>query len=126
MAIRALVATCVTAALLGWSMGGQASPLEGAKVFTGKIPGGQVPTFKEKFKGGERACVIVIGDHNPVVPLHLKVQDAKGNLIGEDKNGGDYCAVIWYPPRDGVYIISVAVPHIGGDADWNKLYIAVK
>jgi len=124
--MRFLPAVCMTMSFLALGMGVQASPLKGGWALQTKVPGGQSLQLKGTFKAGERACVIAIGDHRPTVPLHLKVVDAKGNLVCEDKNGGDYCAVTWYPPRDGVYEVSVAVPSIGGEADYNTLYVAVK
>ena len=113
-------------ALLGCVAVGRASPLKGSYAQKQKVPGGATAALKDIFKGGERACVIVIGDHDPVVHLRVKVEDAKGNVVTEDNYGGDFCAVIWYPPRDAQYTIKISVPHIGGDADYNLLYIAVK
>jgi len=125
--MRLLAPMCAMMGFLALGLAVEASPLKGGYALQAKVPGGQdKQLFEDTFKAGERACVIVIGDHNPPVPLHLKVLDAKGNLIGEDKSVGDYCAVIWYPPRDGVYVVSVAVPNISGDANYNILYIAVK
>jgi hypothetical protein len=117
-------AVCVSAFLLTRVI--EASPLQGQAALQKKVLGGEVLQFKLKFKGGQRACVIVIGDHRPVVSLDLKVEDDKGKLIGQDKYGGDFCAVIWYPPRDAEYVISVAVPHNGSEEDFDTLYIAVK
>jgi hypothetical protein len=125
--VRRLVGMLCTAIILLLSTpGGQASPLNGGWAERPTVPGGQVPSFTQTFKGGERACVMVVGDHQPVVALRLKVEDASGNLVAEDNYGGDYCAVIWYPPRDGKYRISIDVPHIGGPEDFNRLYISVK
>jgi hypothetical protein len=104
----------------------EASPLGGMKGYQEKVDGGTTKVFKVTFKGGERACVIVVGDHKPVVPLALKVEDSTGKLIGEDKGGRDLCAVIWYPARDGEYTIHIAVPHIPADEDYNLLTIALK
>jgi hypothetical protein len=119
-----MLTVCVAALLLAGIA--EASPLQGQGALQKKVLGGEVLQFKVKFKGGERACVIVIGDHRPVVALDLKVEDDKGTLIGQDKNGGDFCAVIWYPPRDAEYVISVAVPHNGQEEDYDTLYVAVK
>jgi hypothetical protein len=124
--IRHLGFLVVVASLFVSAVSGQASPVKGGMVKQAKIPGGQLASIREIFKGGERACVIVVGDHRPVVPLLLKVEDAQGNLVGEDKNGGDFCTVIWYPPRDGEYRISIGVPHIPGEDDFNIVYISVK
>jgi hypothetical protein len=124
--MRAHGMVLVALALLGGVMVVQGSPLGGGGAMPVKASGGETQRITAKFKGGERACVIVIGDHKPVVPLQLKVEDGSGNLIGEDKNGGDFCAVIWYPPRDGEYKIGIAVPSIGGEADFNDLYVSLK
>jgi hypothetical protein len=117
------------AVLLAGAVPVQASPLRGSVVTRQQVRGGKTFSFQETFKGGERACVIIIGDHRPVVRLKVKVEDEKRKLIGEDNYGGDFCAVIWYPPRDGTYIIHITVPHIETDdpsQDFNDLYIAVK
>ncbi len=89
---------------------------------TQKSPEGARVAYKESFRGGERACVIVKGDHKPVVNLEIAVYDQKGNLVAKDNGGGDYVAAIWYPPRDGLYKIEIFNP---GEA-WNACYISVK
>ena len=126
--IRTILAICGALGLLVGSIAVHAAPQEGMKGFQEKVSGGSTGTFKETFKGGQRACVIVVGDHQPVVPLELKVEDAKGNLIGEDKGGReDLRAVIWYPPRDGEYTISISVPHLPPQyPDYNLLTIVLK
>lgn len=77
---------------------------------------------KFTFKGGERACIIVEGDHRPVVDLFVEVFDEQGNLVAQDRHGGDLCAVIWYPPEDGEYDVHV---HNTGK-DWNELTLVFK
>ena len=62
---------------------------------------------REWFKGGERACVIVEGDHEPIVDLALEVTDSKGQVVAKYDRGGDLAAVIWYPPEDGEYTVTV-------------------
>ncbi len=78
------------------------------------------------FRGGERACVMVFGDHDPVVNLHLLVYDANGILVAEDKANnnlvGDYVGVVWYPPRTGEYKIELRNP----GPKTNECYIAIK
>src|SRR5689334_21569853 len=37
-----------------------------------------------KFRGGQRACVIVLGDHKPIVPVTIEVFDDKGRLVAQD------------------------------------------
>lgn len=79
------------------------------------------------FRGGERAAVLAIGNHEePGVQVHVAVFDAKGVLVAEDKGeselAGDFVGVVWYPPRDGDYRIEVR--HSGSSA--NNVYIAIK
>ena len=84
-----------------------------------------------KFRGGRRACVIVVGDHKPIVPVVLEIHDEKGNLIGRSEPGkgventkaagNDVCAVIWYPPRDAYYRITI---HNSG-REFNKCWVAI-
>jgi|SRR5262245_4043474 len=101
---------------------GDGSPLTGKRAFAERIPGADSHIFREKFRGGQRACVIVRGDHKPVVNLALSVYDAKDELVAEDRGGGDYVAVIWYPPRDALYKIKVHNPGI----EYNDCYISLK
>jgi hypothetical protein len=85
-----------------------------------------------KFKGGERACVVVMGDHKPVVPDVLDIRDDQGRLIGRDEPargvgapnalGNDVAAVIWYPPRDGYYRITIESHGV----EYNDVYIALR
>ena len=80
-----------------------------------------------KFRGGERAAVLAIGDHkDPGAKLRVAVYDAKGVLIAEDKGeselASDYVGLVWYPPRDGDYRVEVS--HSG--AGVNSVYIAIK
>jgi hypothetical protein len=79
------------------------------------------------FRGGERAAVLAIGDHEEHgAKLQVAVFDAKGALIAADKGEGelasDYVGLVWYPPRDGDYRIEVS--HSGAAA--NRIYIAIK
>jgi hypothetical protein len=104
----ALLCGGLGAVLLWYNLGG-AAPVEGRSA-----PGiVRVTAFERKaisrttFKGGERACVIVEGDHKPVIDLVLEIHDEKGNLVARDSAGGDICAAIWYPPRTGVYTVWV-------------------
>src|SRR5688572_13485812 len=73
--------------------------------------GGDAVRKTIRFRGGERACVLAIGDHDPVVDIQVSVFDEKGNLVAEEKGNGtpvsDFVAVVWYPPRDADYRIEV-------------------
>ncbi len=77
------------------------------------------------YVAGERACVVVIGDHDPVVPIEIKVYDDKDHLVAEDRGQGtakDFAAVMWYPPRQATYRIEVC----SFGKDYNKCSIAFK
>jgi hypothetical protein len=84
-----------------------------------------------KFRGGQRATVIVVGDHDPIVPVILEVYDDKGKLVARDEpargsasakaKGNDVCAVVWYPPRDSYYAIKIR--NLG--KDFNKCWVAI-
>lgn len=72
------------------------------------LPGRYV--FQVEYRGGERACVIAIGDHKPPVPMAILVYDEKKAKVAEDygsEETPDYVAAVWYPPRAGKYIIEV-------------------
>jgi len=86
----------------------------------GANPG--VHVLKEKFRGGQRACVIALGSHEPVVALELVVYDAKDRIVDQDKGEGDSITAIWYPPRDGEYKIEIRNP---GNNE-NTVYVVVK
>ena len=119
--------------LVGVSVG-HAMPVDGTRGRYETIPassnlGGEtVPgQFSEKktFRGGERACVFVIGDHQPVVELTVTIYDAAGKVVAQDKGQGaaaDFVAAIWYPPRTAEYRIEVLSP----GKEFNKCYIAIK
>jgi hypothetical protein len=119
----------VTAMLLMILSGlGQSAPLNGSRAFSKKISGQDEYEFSDVFQGGQRACVLVKGDHKPPVDLKLTVHDGEGKLVGQDV--GDFAAVIWYPPRDGTYTIRIFNPGYEppepGDPIYTECYIAVK
>lgn len=90
----------------------------------GKIVPGE-ESFSAIFRGGERACVTVVGDHNPVVEVAIKVYDSKNRLVIEDRGSGaaaDFAAVIWYPARDENFRIVIESYGV----EFNKCYVAVK
>lgn len=102
------------------------APIGGSWQAHKKIEPKEVWSQSRTFRGGERAAVLAIGDHDePGVHLHVAVFDAKGGLIAEDKGtelASDYVGLVWYPPRDGDY--RIVVRHSG--ADTNKIYVAIK
>jgi hypothetical protein len=59
------------------------------------------------FRGGERACVIVFGDHNPPSPLDIFVYDAQNRLVAKDQAPSDIAAAIWYPAQTASYRIEI-------------------
>ncbi len=102
---------------------GTGSPLKGKhSLGRQRIPERGRVRFEGEFRAGERACVIVKGDHDPVVDLGLYVYDEKGELVTKDENGGDFVAVIWYPPRDAKYRVEIANP----GQTFNDCYISLK
>lgn len=102
---------------------GSSSPLTGKRnLGVKRIEGTDFITFKEKFRGGERACILVKGDHNPVVDLGVAVYDEKDRLVVKDEGGGEYVAAIWYPPRDAVYKIKI----VNSGTQHNMCYISMK
>ena len=96
------------------------APVEGTSWASREIPAGTVEgngvsepgkvEFEKAFAAGQRACVIVIGDHNPVVDVEVKVYDAANQLVAHDRGtepAQDFVAVMWYPPRQETYRIHV-------------------
>jgi hypothetical protein len=102
---------------------GNTSPVDGKQALgRARIEAADHLVFEKEFRGGERACVIVKGDHEPVVDLSLSVYDAKGVLVARDAGAGDYVAVIWYPPRDARFRIEIVNP----GTQFNQCYISLK
>lgn len=87
---------------------------------TGVIPGQLRIT--ERFAGGERASVILRGDHDPVEDLTIEVYDENNNLVAKDDGRGDYATVVWYPPEDGNY--TIVLKH--DLAQFNKCFLVIK
>ena len=68
-------------------------------------------SFKQEFKAGKRASIVVIGDHRPVVDLKIQVfDDSTGKPVAQDGGGGDVIGVSWIPPRKGIYRIVLQNP----------------
>src|SRR4051794_34343473 len=94
-------ASWILPALLFLPTAGTSGPLDGPKRVAGlDLPGGfpGEQTFALAFEGGQRACVILKGDHRPIVNLGIEVYDEEKRLVAKDDGVGDYAAVIWYPP----------------------------
>jgi hypothetical protein len=101
---------------------GNGSPVGGKRSLSHDIPEYSNFLLEETFRGGERACVIVKGDHKPVVDLKLVVYDQKDQVVVKDERGGDLVGVVWYPPRDAVYKIKIHNP----GKEYNRCYISFK
>jgi hypothetical protein len=88
---------------------------------------GTTNRFTSTFAGNERACVIVVGDHDPVMKLVVKVYDSQKKLVRED-SGGDVLAVIWYPPHTEEYTIEIHKDAADPTQfkQYNDLYVVVK
>lgn len=101
------------------------SPIDG--IFAQKV---DVPaeglTILKRFRGGERASVQVIGDHKSPATVSITVHDEKQNVVAEEKGRdnpvGDISAVIWYPPRDGEYRITIR----NSDARPARYFVAIR
>jgi len=96
----------------------------GHKTSTGAMAPG-VLRLSAEFRGGERACVVAVGDHEPVVDMGLVVYDEAGRKVAEDAGNEaapDYVAVIWYPPRDGKYVIEI---RSAGEIE-NRVFISLR
>jgi len=121
--MKRIALLAVVAVMLAIPGPGGGSPVQGKhSLGRQRVPERAKVQFKKEFRGGERACVIVTGDHDPIVDLGLYVYDQKGTLIAKDEAGGDFVAVMWYPPRDAVYRIEISNP---GET-YNACYISLK
>lgn len=97
------------------------APIAGRRSLKSKFNSSGAIEFKEKFRGGERACVVVRGN-NAKDDLILQVFDPDGQAVVDVQNKGDLIAGIWYPPRDATYLIKVA----SREAASQTCYIALK
>jgi hypothetical protein len=122
--MKRLLLLLVGGLLLLVAQTGVSSPLAGKQALEEpmRVPANGKKAVRADFHGGERACVIVKGDHKPVVDLRLSVYDKKGNLVAKDEGGGDYVAAIWYPPRDAEYRIEIFNP----GKEYNDCYVSFK
>jgi hypothetical protein len=78
--------------------------------------------FRDNFRANQRACVIVEGDHEPVMNLKMIVKDRSGNIVAQDNGPGDVLSAIWYPPRTQEYVVTIT----GDGNEVNLLDIVVK
>ena len=114
------------ALVVGGSLGAAnlalSSPVDGSRSTHERVGEMSDRTLVERFRGGERACVIVRGDHKPVVNVEVHISDDKGRPITKDVGGGDLVAVTWYPPRDGNYTIRI----VNHGKEYNECYVVLK
>jgi hypothetical protein len=94
------------------------------KPFHQEIAPDQPLEKKWAFKGGERAGVMVMvkGELTTAVNVLIEVKDAKGQLVTEDRMGGPFASVIWYPANDAEYHVKITLK--GGPA--KTCYIVVR
>jgi hypothetical protein len=85
-----------------------------------RIGAGSSADTTKRFRGGERACVIVVGDHQPRSPTEVRVYDARKRLVSESKSNTDTVAVIWYPAETAEYRIEIL--NRGGEYNDMTLY----
>jgi hypothetical protein len=131
---RWTVLAVVSAVLLGVGSaasspvkGPRRQPLDDSKR-RGRLETGSKYVWREAFRGNERACVLVEGDHKPSENLKIVVTDARGNIVARDDGPGDFVCAIWYPPRTGDYVITITGDaKVRGDGkDYDDLDIVVK
>ncbi len=116
---------------------GTSAPINGPEWFKKRVEkaspdpqGGKLQpssiAFNRTFKGGERASIVAVGDHEPIVPVGIRILDKNGDLVAQDLGAGektaDFAGVVWYPPRDGVYTIVI----LNFGVEYNIVSIAVK
>jgi len=89
---------------------GAGGPINGG-FFQIKELGSEPLKLSQRFRGGERAAVLVRGQKPAAVKLHVKVFDSKDQLvaedIGKDPPVAGMVAVFWYPPRDAEFRIEI-------------------
>jgi hypothetical protein len=121
---RLLVSTSLFALAVGAAA--FAGPVDGPSTTAQRIEADAgKKVFQVEFRGGERACVIAIGDHEPPVPMAVIVYDEKMTKVAEDYGSEatpDYVAAMWYPPRTAKYLIEVR----SQGKDYNKVFITVR
>jgi len=129
-----LLAGLLTCAAASWVLAG---PVPGPMTREQRVPARSGPEDAPKpgvvhllaeFRGGQRACVIAAGDHKPVVPMSIAIyeKDSKRLVGGTEFVGAedapDVVAAIWYPPRDGAYIIQIT----SDGEEYNDVVVTLK
>lgn len=121
---RWLIAVCLMALVSFGAGNGHGGPVDGP---TGqskfRLPGGFIDRVeKVRFEGGKRACVIIVGDHNPVVNLQVEILDEQGRSIAKDEGRGDFAGVVFYPPVTATYTVRLVNPQ----SEFNECYFVMK
>ena len=121
--------------LLALVPSGTGAPIDGSSWARTRVPEGSgagdtmtepgMLSISRTFKAGERACVIVIGDHRPIVDVEVKVYDSKERLVAKRRGtepAPDFVGVAWYPPREEKYRIEVS----SYGKEYNECSVAIK
>lgn len=74
--------------------------------------------YRIRFRGGEDASVLVIGDHD--TDLDLYIYDENGNLIDSDTDTTDTCLCEWTPKWTGYFTIKIR--NLGSVRNYYTLY----
>ncbi len=97
-----------------------AGPVEGPEAGNIKVPSAQKEEsageyeFTKEFRSNERASVVILGDHRPVVDLEIAVyhvaESGVETLVTRDGGAKDLVGVTWVPPRNGRYRVVIRNP----------------
>lgn len=120
--LRRIAATFTILGAAAWIAVAHAGPITDAGAPAEMIGYIDVPTTEGQtigevdmvrtFKGGERACAIVVGDHNPVADMEIIVYDSKDRIVVQDggQKLGDVVGVVWHPQRTEQFRIVIRNP----------------
>ena len=78
---------------------------EGAATHRDRVLARDTDTYALKFNGGERAAVLVNGDHD--TDLDLYIYDENGNSICNDQDSTDVMFCEWYPKWTGTFYVKI-------------------
>ena len=84
-----------------------------------RVEGRSKHVFREQFRGGELARIVVIGDGD--TDIDLFIYDAGGNLIRRDTRLTDFVHVEWTPRWTGEFRIEV----VNNGNVWNRYVIVM-
>lgn len=77
----------------------------GAKYASSHVEANDYDIYNVKFRGGELAMVVVVGDGD--TDLDLYIYDSNGNLIDSDTDYTDDCVCTWTPRWTGNFTIKI-------------------